>query len=94
MDPQSYRALSDYLLTYSYSILVGNISAIVFVLSWRRFRAAPFDDGVPLLYFRSPVGQFIRRFVSSDPCVGFDVSDVDVVSSLVLQQPVCMPCVP
>ena len=50
-DPQSYSALSDYLLSYSY-LAGGIISAIILVLvpplvlPARRFRAASLDDAV------------------------------------------------
>ena len=55
-DPQSYSALSDYLLSYSY-LAGGIISAIILVLvpplvlPARRFRAASLDDAVPFVYF-------------------------------------------
>ena len=49
LDPQSYSALSDYLLTYSYTLVFGSVSAIVLVhvpLS-RWFFATSLDDAVP-----------------------------------------------
>ena len=48
-DPQSYSALSDYLLTYSpYSTVFGIVSAIVLVLipPSRRFRTTSLNDAV------------------------------------------------
>ena len=47
-DPQSYSALSDYLLPTP-TLLCGTISAIVLMLFTRWFRTSPFDDAVSFL---------------------------------------------
>ena len=74
-DPQSYRALSDYLLTYSFSSLCCIISAMILMLvpPLRRFHATPLDDAVTFFDFRAHIGQLVSRFVTSVPRVGSDV---------------------
>ena len=84
-DPQSYSALSDYLLTYSYSTLsCGIISAVVLMLvsssGW--LRAPPLYDAVSFFYFRSHLGQCVCCVVASVSRVRPDVLNADVVSPL------------
>ena len=68
-DPQSYSALSDYLLTYSYSptLSFGIFSAIVLVLvlssGW--LFAPPFYYAMSFFDFRAHLGQFVCCIVSS-----------------------------
>ena len=51
----------------------------------RWLRAPSFNDAVSFFYVCSHVGQFVGRFVSSYPGVGFDVSYTNVLSALQLQ---------
>ena len=71
-DPQSYSALSDYLLPTP-TLLCGIISAIVLMLFTRWLRAPSFNDAVSFFYVCSHVGQFVGRFVPPYPGVGLDV---------------------
>ena len=89
--PQSYSALSDYLLTYSYPRLFGIFSAIIFVLGAWWLRTAPFYDAVPVFYLRAHIGKSVSRLIPSDAGVGFDVSNADFFPPLALQLSVCCP---
>ena len=86
-DPQSYSALSDYLLPTP-TLLCGIVSAIVLLLFPRRFCAPSLNDAVSLLYVGAHVGKLVGRLISSYPGVGFDVSYVNVLPALQLQQSV------